>query len=104
VLNVSVGPMNDEARLDVAAAAHDMRGENTNIRLTSCSWRCHSPGDGKLRRFSRRDGLDESRGLHEVNSTSLKGIDASLLTAVAAYADGMYGDSSSTDAICSRSK
>ena len=42
--------------------------------------------------------------LHEVNSTSLKGLDASLLAFMAAYMDGMYGESSSTDAICAPSE
>jgi diadenylate cyclase len=35
VLTVGVGPMNDEARMDVARAAHDTRGETTDTRLTS---------------------------------------------------------------------
>lgn len=35
VLTVGVGPMNDEARIDVAGAARDTRGETTDTRLTS---------------------------------------------------------------------
>jgi DNA integrity scanning protein DisA with diadenylate cyclase activity len=35
VLTVSVGPMNDEARIDAAGAARGTRGETTHIRLTS---------------------------------------------------------------------
>src|SRR5687768_12742625 len=48
--------------------------------------------------------IRESVCLHEVNSTSLKGIDASLLAFTAAYMDGMYGESNSPDAIGARSE